>query len=57
VVDTLDLFFEAEVEDLSMAIANDDVKMIRVVHPSQLDENDFGLESIKKAIVKYKSTL
>jgi len=56
-VDTLDLFFEAEVEDFSLAIANDDVKSIRVVHPSELNKDDFGLESIKKAIVKYKSTL
>jgi len=56
-VDTLDLFFEAEVEDFNMAIASDDVKSIRIVHPSEVNEDDFGLESIKKAIVKYKSTL
>lgn len=63
-VDTIDLFFEAEaivneenIDDSKVfgnISAHDDVKSLRVMKIKDLNADDFGLESIRKAIFRYK---
>lgn len=55
-VHTLDLFFECEVENFDGALANDDAEEIIILRPEELDPEEFGLESVSKAITLYKSS-
>ncbi|MDH6305258.1 NAD+ diphosphatase [Parabacteroides sp. PF5-5] len=52
-VHTLDLFFECYTDSFDNAKANDDAASIIILPPSKLNPEDFGLQSIKKAIERY----
>ncbi|MDH6535122.1 NUDIX domain-containing protein [Parabacteroides sp. 52] len=52
-VHTLDLFFECEVQDFMGAVANDDAEEICIVRREELNPEDFGLESVRKAVSLY----
>lgn len=50
---TLDLFFLCEVEDDTLPVANDDVEQLLWIAPDKIDASLFGLQSIRKGVVKY----
>lgn len=52
-VHTLDLFFECEVAGFDKAEAGDDAEEFLVLRPEEIDPEEFGLESVKKAVIKY----
>lgn len=54
-VHTVDLFFECETESFDLAHASDDAAGIVILRPEQLQPEDFGLQSIKKAVARYQS--
>ncbi len=51
-----DLFFECELKTYENLKAADDVAGFEFIPKSELNPNDFGLSSIKKAIDIYKTT-
>jgi ADP-ribose pyrophosphatase YjhB (NUDIX family) len=53
-VHTLDLFFECDVEHFDEAQAADDAAGIVVLHSKDLNPEDFGLLSVRKAVYMYK---
>ena len=53
-VHTVDLFFECQVDDVSMAKANDDASEIIFLQPNEINPEDFGLDSIRKSIIKFQ---
>ena len=52
-VHTLDLFFECYVDNFDHAKAEDDAAEIIILSPDKLNPEDFGLQSIKKAVNRY----
>ncbi|MCD8102435.1 MAG: NUDIX domain-containing protein [Alistipes sp.] len=52
-VQTLDMFFECTVADLSAAVAADDVAELTVIAPGEMDTERFGLKSVREAIARY----
>jgi ADP-ribose pyrophosphatase YjhB (NUDIX family) len=52
-VHTLDLFFECKVDHFDEAKASDDAAELVVLSPSELNPEDFGLQSIRQAIRIY----
>lgn len=56
-VHTLDLFFECYADNFDTAKAADDAAEIVILSPSQLNPDDFGLQSIKKAIKRYQNSI
>lgn len=55
-IPTLDLFFECELKTYENLIAADDVAGFEFIPKKELNPNDFGLNSIKKAIDIFKSS-
>jgi ADP-ribose pyrophosphatase YjhB (NUDIX family) len=53
-VHTLDLFFECHVDNFDQAKAADDAAEIIRIPPTELSPEAFGLQSIKKAIQRYR---
>lgn len=56
-VHTLDLFFECEVRNFDEAIADDDAAAIQVMARKDLVPDEFGLESVRKAVTRYRDNL
>jgi ADP-ribose pyrophosphatase YjhB (NUDIX family) len=54
-VHTLDLFFECHVDNFDHAKAADDAAEIIRIAPNDLNSDAFGLQSIKKAVKRYRS--
>ncbi|MDR2389094.1 MAG: NUDIX domain-containing protein [Tannerellaceae bacterium] len=54
-VHTLDLFFACDAAHFEGARAADDAQEILVLHPNDLNPEDFGLPSIRKAVHRYKT--
>lgn len=52
-VHTMDLFFECEVDNFDQQKAADDAAEIVILSPRDINPDDFGLHSIKKAVRKY----
>lgn len=52
-VHTLDLFFECFVDNFDNAKAEDDAAEIIILSPNKLNPDDFGLQSIRKAVKRY----
>ena len=52
-IQTLDLFFEASVEDYTGLTAGDDVAELQFVPMEKIDASFFGLNSIRHAVEKY----
>lgn len=52
-VHTLDMFFECSVKEFSGSRAEDDVSELLIMDKRQLNPADFGLESMKKAVLEY----
>lgn len=53
-IPTLDLFFECRIQNTDNLKACDDVASFLFIPKSELNPNDFGLDSIKKAIEIYR---
>ena len=53
-IQTMDLFFECKVREGEMPKPEDDVEKLQYIALDQLDPEQFGLLSIKKAIQKLK---
>ena len=53
-VHTVDLFFECQVDEFSMAKASDDASEIIFLQPHEINPDDFGLDSIRKSIIKFQ---
>lgn len=51
---TMDMFFKCEVEDCNATVADDDVADLRWIGIEELRSEEFGLQSIKKSIEKFK---
>lgn len=49
-VATLDMFYECQVDDFSPLCASDDVACVSFVPIAEVNADDFGLQSIKKAV-------
>jgi len=56
-IPTLDLFFECKLENYELLKAADDVAGFEFMNPGELNPENFGLNSIKKAIISYKAGL
>lgn len=56
-VHTMDLFFECEVPDFAGAKAEDDAAEIIIMKLEEISADDFGLDSVRKAVAKYKENL
>lgn len=56
-VHTLDLFFECKVRNFDEAIADDDAAAIQVMARKDLVPDEFGLESVRKAVTRYRDYL
>lgn len=54
-VHTVDLLFLCEVASFETAIAGDDASEIVIIPKNQLNPEDFGLSSIKKAVAIWKA--
>jgi len=54
-IHTLDLFFEATVDNYECLSAADDVSELRFMPLSEIDASFFGLISIREAVEKYLS--
>ena len=52
-VHTLDMFYECLVEDFNNVHAEDDAAEIVILHPEDVNPEDFGLDSIRKAVPIY----
>lgn len=52
---TMDLFFLCTVKDCKVPIAGDDVESLQWIAIDRLDSRDFGLESIKECIERFKN--
>lgn len=52
-VHTVDMFFECLTESFDGAKAEDDAAEIIILPANQLNSDDFGLQSIKKAVDRY----
>ena len=55
-IPTMDLFFECTTEDLGLLKAADDVESCLFIPVTNLQPDEFGLASIKKAIEMYKKS-
>lgn len=53
-IQTMDLFFECKVKGYDVLHAEDDVAELQFIAIKELNPEDFGLQSIKKAIRKLK---
>lgn len=53
IVRTIDLFFEVRVQGHPVAAAHDDVASLEWIPLSQLRIEDFGFESMRKALTRY----
>jgi mutator protein MutT len=51
---TMDMFFHCKVKDTERLIADDDVADLRWVEIEQLDAAEFGLQSIRNSIQRFK---
>lgn len=51
---TLDLFFLCKTEDTATPTANDDVSELNWIAPEKLSPEEFGLQSIKEGIRRFK---
>ena len=51
---TMDMFFKCGIEDCNGIMADDDVADLRWVDINELRSEDFGLQSIRKSIEKFK---
>ena len=52
-IHTLDLFYEAVVEDYECMLADDDVSELRFLPLEEIDASFFGLISVRNAVEKY----
>lgn len=52
-VQTLDMFFECSVENFADMVPADDVSGLLAVDRDDIDCNKFGLESVRRAVVRY----
>ena len=52
-VHTLDMFYECLVDDFNNVHAEDDAAEIVILHPEDVNPEDFGLDSIRKAVPAY----
>ena len=52
-VHTLDMFYECLVDDFNNVHAEDDAAEIVILHPEDVNPEDFGLDSIRKAVPIY----
>ena len=51
---TMDMFFKCNIEDCNEIMADDDVADLRWIEINELRSEEFGLQSIKKSIEKFK---
>ncbi len=56
-VHTMDLFYECYVADFAGAKAADDAAELFILRPEALSPAAFGLESVRKAVAKYKESV
>ncbi|MCR4852003.1 MAG: NUDIX domain-containing protein [Prevotella sp.] len=56
-IPTLDMFFEVTVDDLSPLRADDDVATLQWLRPDDVNPEDIGLLSIRRAFVRYRQML
>jgi NAD+ diphosphatase len=52
-VHTLDMFYECLVDDFNNVHAEDDAAEIVILRPEDVNPEDFGLDSIRKAVPIY----
>jgi len=52
---TVDLAFVCRVKDPDKAAANDDVAALRWCHPTEIDPQQFGFESVRKVFSRFTS--
>lgn len=52
-VHTLDMFYECLVDDFNNVHAEDDAAEIVILRPEDVNPEDFGLDSIRKAVPAY----
>lgn len=52
-VHTLDMFYECLVDDFNNVHAEDDAAEIVILRPENVNPEDFGLDSIRKAVPAY----
>lgn len=53
----MDLFYECYVADFAGAKAADDAAELFILRPEALSPAAFGLESVRKAVAKYKESV
>ena len=56
-VPTTDMFFEVELKNDIHLIPGDDCSEIKWIAVDELEPDQFGLDSIRKAVIKYKSII
>ena len=56
-IPTLDMFFECSVSDLSPLRAADDVDALVWLEPTDVNADEIGLLSIRRAFLRYRQTL
>jgi len=54
-VQTVDLFFECEIESFDGAVADDDAEEILIIGLQELNIEEFGFYSIRQALSRYKA--
>ena len=54
VIPTLDMFFRCEVDDITALVAADDAAECLWIAPEDLHPEEFGLNSIRKGVEKFK---
>lgn len=54
-VHTLDLFYECQVDSFETAVADDDAEEILILRPDEINPEEFGLASVKDAVMRYIS--
>ena len=54
---TLDLFYRCEVEDVTIVTAHDDVCELQWMPLSEINPQDFGLQSIRNGVTKFIDTI
>ncbi len=53
VITSIDIYFEACVEDFNKGIANDDVKELVIWKKDEIDVSQIGFEGIRNGVKKY----
>lgn len=51
---TMDMFFKCEVEECNATVADDEVEKLQWIDIKELKSEDFGLQSIRQSIEKFK---